>query len=69
MPKLSKYSVAHHRVCKWCTEGKVSVSHKSWLPRNNRKAYYNIFAASAELAYGQPSQDAPKNIRDQPSDG
>jgi len=47
------------------TEGKVSVTPKSWLPRNNRKT----FAASAELAYGQPSQEAPKNIRDQPIDG
>jgi len=24
--------------------------------------------ASSEIAYGQPSQDAPKNIRDQPID-
>jgi len=38
------------------TEGKVSVTPKSWLPRNNRKSYYNTFAASAELAYGQPSE-------------
>jgi len=51
------------------TDGKVSVSHKSWLPCDNRKTYYNIFAASAELTYGQPSQDAPKNIRDQSTDG
>jgi len=28
----------------------------------------NTFAASAELAYAQPSQDAPKNMRDQPID-
>jgi len=47
-------------------EGKVSVTLKSWLPRNNRKTYYNTFAASAKLAYGQPSQDLPKNICDQP---
>jgi len=26
--------------------------------------HYNNFAASAELAYGQPCRDAPKNIRD-----
>jgi len=51
------------------TEGKVSVTPKSWLPRNNRKTYYHIFAASTELAYGQPTQEAPKNIRDQPTDG
>jgi len=31
--------------------------------------YYNTFAASAELSYGQPSQEAPKNIRYQPIDG
>jgi len=29
------------------------------LLRNNRKTYY-IFAASAVLACGQPSQEAPK---------
>jgi len=46
-------------------EGKVSVTPKSWLLRNNRKTHYNTFAASAVLAYGQPSQEAPKNIRDQ----
>jgi len=51
------------------TEGKVSVTLKSWLPRNNRKKYYSTFTASAEQAYGQPSQEAPKNIRDQPTDG
>jgi len=38
------------------------------LPRNDKKTYYNTFAASAELAYGQPSQEAPKNIRNQPTD-
>ena len=32
------------------TEGKVSVTHKSSLPRNNRKTYYHTFAASTELA-------------------
>jgi len=31
------------------TEGKVSVTPRSWLPRNNRKIYYNNFVASAEL--------------------
>jgi len=49
-------------------EGNVSVTPKWWLPHNNRKTYYNTFAASAELAYGQPSQEAPKNIRDQAID-
>jgi len=39
------------------------------LPRNNRKTYSNTFAASAELAYGQPLQEAPKNAHDQPIDG
>jgi len=42
------HCVAYHRLGKWCTEWgqtKVSVSHKSWLPRNNRKTYYNAFAA------------------------
>ena len=51
------------------TEGKMSVTPKSWLSRNNRKTYYNTFAASAKLASGQPSQEAPKNIRGQPVDG
>jgi len=51
------------------TEGKVSVTAKSWLPRNNRKTFYNTFVASAQLAYGQPSQETPKNTRDQPIDG
>jgi len=46
------------------TEGKVSVTPKSLLPRNNRKTYYNTSAAPAELAYGQPSQEAANNIRD-----
>jgi len=50
-------------------EGKVSVKPKSWFPRNNRKANYNTFAAAAMLAHGQPSQETPKNIRDQPTDG
>ena len=50
-------------------EGKVSVRSKSWLQSNNRKTDYNTFVAFAELAYGQPSQEAPKNIRDQPIDG
>ena len=43
------------------TEGKVSATPKYWLPRNNIKPYCKTFAASAELAYGQPSQEAPKN--------
>ena len=47
------------------TEGKVSVTPKSWLPRNNRKTYYNTFAVSAELAYGQPSQEAPVYVTKQ----
>ena len=51
------------------TERKVSVTPKSWLPCNDRKTYYNTFAASADLAYGQPSQEVPNNIRDQPIDG
>ena len=46
-------------------EGKVSVSHKSWLRRNNRKTYNSTFTVSAELDCGQPSQDAPKNMPDQ----
>jgi len=50
-------------------EGKESVAPKSRLPRNNRKTHYNTFAASAELAYGQPKQEAPKNMRDQPIGG
>jgi len=68
---MCKYSVAYHHlfVSDAQTKGKVSVLPKSWLPCNNRKTYYNTFAASAELAYGQPSQDAPKNIHDQPTDG
>ena len=51
------------------TERKVSVTPKSWLPRKNRKTRYNTFAASAKLAYGPPSQEAPKNISDPPTDG
>jgi len=51
------------------TEGTLSVSPKSLLPRSNRKTYYNTFAVSAVLACGQPSQEAPKNIRNQPTDG
>jgi len=54
MPKLS---IA--RLRKWCTAGKVSVTPKSRLSRNNRKTYYNNFAASAVLVYGQPSQEPP----------
>ena len=51
------------------TEGTVSVTPKSWLSLNNRKTYYTTSAASAELAYGQPSQEPPKNVHDQPIDG
>jgi len=36
---------------------------------SNRKTYYDTFAASAVLAYGQPSQEALKTIHDQPIDG
>jgi len=71
MPKLSitcANAVYHRLVSDVHTEGKVSITPKSWLPRNNAKTYYNAFAASAELAYGQPSQEAPKNVRDQPTD-
>jgi len=39
------------------------------LSQNNKKTYHNTCAASALLAYGQPSQKAPKIIRDQPVDG
>ena len=50
------------------TESKVSITPKSWWsPRDNRKTYCNTLVASAELAYGQPSQEA-KNIHDQPID-
>ena len=41
---------------------KVSFTPKSRLSRNNRKTYYNTFAASAVLAFGQPSQEAPRNM-------
>ena len=38
---MCKGSVAYHRLSQWCTdEGKVSVTPKLWLPRNNRKTYY-----------------------------
>jgi len=40
----------------WVGYHKVSVTPKSWFPRNNRKTYYNT-AASAELAYRQPLQE------------
>jgi len=50
-------------------EGKVSVAPKSWFLCNNRKTSYNTFAASAELACGQPWQKAPENMCDQPIDG
>jgi len=41
-------------------KGKVSVTTKSWLLRNKMLTYHNTFAASALLAHGQPSQEAPK---------
>jgi len=41
-------------------EGKAPVTPKSLLLRNNMKTYHNTFAAPALLAYGQPSQKAPK---------
>jgi len=40
-----------------------------WQAIIENVAYYNTFAASTELACGQPSQEAPKNIRDQPIGG
>jgi len=71
MPNLStaRAIIVYHHLSKWGTEGKVSVTPNSLLSRNNRKTYYNAFAASAVLAYGQVSQEAPMNIRDQPIDG
>jgi len=64
---MCKYNAVYNRLdaqTPWCTdvsdaqtEGKVSASHKLWLACNNRKIQYNTFAASAELAYGQSSQD------------
>jgi len=35
------------------------------IATQNGKTYYNTLVASAELAYGQPSQEAQKNIYDQ----
>ena len=63
MPKLSitRAKTVHHRLSDAQIEGKVSVTLKSRLARNNKKTYYNNFAASAVLACGQPSQEAPKN--------
>jgi len=67
---LCKYSVPSPLLASDAQkEGKVSLSRESWIPPYNRKTYYNIFEGSADLAYGQPSQDAPKNICDQPIDG
>jgi len=61
MPKLSitRAKTVHHRLSDAQIEGKVSVTLKSRLARNTKKTYY--FAASAVLACGQPSQEAPKN--------
>jgi len=70
MPKLiiACASTVCHRLSRDVQiEGKVSVMPKSWLSHNNRKTCHNTFAASGVLAYGQPSQEAPKNIRDQPN--
>jgi len=39
------------------TEGKVSVTPRSWLPFNNRKIYYNTFAASAEHLWSAIARD------------
>jgi len=39
------------------------------ISRNNGKSYYNNCVASAELTYGQPSQEAQMDIRDQAIDG
>jgi len=48
----------------------ASVTPKSWLSCNNKKTYYNnTLPSSVELVYGQPLEDAPKNVRDQPTDG
>jgi len=72
MPKLSitcANAVYHRLVSDAQTAGTVSVAPKSLLPCNNRKTYYNTFVASVKLAYGQPSQEEPKNIREQPIDG
>jgi len=74
---MPKFSTIPHVQIQWTialvsdaqTEGKVSVTPKSWLPSNNMKLYYNTFAASVQLAYGQLSQETPKNTRDQPIDG
>jgi len=63
MPKLTiarANAVYHCLVNDAQIEGKLSVTPKWWLWRNNRKTYHNTFAASAVLAYGQPSQEAPK---------
>jgi len=61
MPKLSiaRANTVYYLLSKWCTDRTQNVF-KSWLSRNNRKTYHNTFAASALLAYGQPSQEAPK---------
>jgi len=52
-------------------EGKVSVTPKSWLLRNNMITYHNTFAASTLLAHGHWSTIArgTKNVRDQPIHG
>jgi len=41
------------------TDGKVSVTPKSWLPRNSKETYYNTFTTSVELAYGS---DVPESF-------
>ena len=70
MPKLriALANTVYHRLSDLQIEGIVSGTPKSRLSRN-RTTYYNTFAASAVIAYGQLSQEAPKNICDQPVDG
>jgi len=63
MPKLS---ISRANMCTIAivsdsqTEGKGSVTPKSWLSSNNRKTYHKTFAESAMLAHDQPSQETTK---------
>jgi len=70
MPQLSiaRANAVYHHHSKWFTDRRQSVF-KSWLSRNDRKSHHNTFAASAVLAYGQPSQRGTKNKCDQPIHG
>ena len=43
-------NTVYHRL--WCTDRRLSVTPKPWLPHNNRKTHYNTFAASVELDQG-----------------